>query len=61
MTQKDYVPIAAAIKDCVDFYDEGVATEAIAKVASEVANVMARDNGRFDRKLFMSACGFEVR
>jgi hypothetical protein len=52
MTRKDYVAIAAAIaraqlnQDCQ-------------MVADCIADVMARDNPRFDRARFLKACGVQ--
>lgn len=60
MTRKDYVAIAAALKaisaeyaHSVD-YEQGVGAAVIA-----VADVMARDNPRFDRGRFLKACGVQ--
>ena len=46
MTRKDYEAIAKALRAA------GTVTDAI----SNIADVMAQDNPRFDRKRFIGAC-----
>lgn len=59
MTRKDYIAIAAAIKG------PNPAPAAISEtwnlcrdlIADRIADVLARDNSRFDRAKFLTACG----
>ena len=56
MTRKDYVAIAAAI--------QGTAHHAALKpgataIAVKLADMMQRDNPRFDRARFLKACGVQ--
>ena len=61
MTRKDYVAIAAAF----DYQRQTVADmgtqaqQAVTDCAAAVANVMARDNPRFDCARFLKACGVQ--
>lgn len=62
MTRKDYVAIAAALRQFyMDDERESIhtASGAVEYVAHNIANVMARDNPRFDRQRFLRACGIE--
>jgi len=63
MTRKDYVAIAAAIKDRVTIaqHIQGAAQRIghYTELAREIAEVMARDNPRFDRARFLKACGVQ--
>lgn len=72
MTKKDYQLIADAINDCASLiapfenavngekylagFDAGTSS-ARDFVASRLAEALAADNPRFDRKRFMTACG----
>ena len=58
MTRKDYVSIAAAIKACpIDALQPVLAQATMrARLIAAIANVMARDNLRFNRKTFVEAC-----
>lgn len=64
MTRKDYVAIAAALAS-VDPLDwpgdlgQRVARNAIRYCAEAIADVMARDNPRFDRERFLKAAGVQ--
>lgn len=64
MTRKDYVLIAAALarsaarKDSLpDDLHEAAAQHR--RDCEELADALARENGRFDRARFMRACGIE--
>ena len=54
MTRRDYVAIAAAIKDAGERFNMDGAGQYI---ASRLADMLVRDNPRFDRKRFLIACG----
>lgn len=61
MTRKDYIAIAARIKEAKTKAQEGYATtkeDAIHIVAAGLADVLKKDNDRFDSVRFMEACGF---
>ena len=66
MTKKDYILIAAAVKAGTalwaapeDRKDPDVATYlgAVSDVASAIADALERQNPRFDRTRFLTACG----
>jgi len=66
MIHKDYIAIAAAFAQQRDVgpcrTDADVIAEQVAHamhgiLASAVGNVLARDNPRFDRAEFLTACG----
>lgn len=66
MTRKDYIRIAAAVREAgyhklrADAPDDGHAMRyGINAVASELAHALAADNARFDRSRFLAACGVE--
>ena len=64
MTKKDYIAIAAAIRDGAlinldTLKDVEVNGQTRRQIAALCANVFARDNGRFDRDRFFAACGLE--
>lgn len=58
MTKKDYIAIAAILKQARYKWDDGTATRDMVcnSIAVELADVMARDNPRFDRACFLAAC-----
>lgn len=64
MTRKDYILIAAAIKEAHDgTFDRPVNAGpvergAVYDTAAIIARVLHRSNERFDRARFMAACGF---
>jgi len=64
MTRKDYILIAAALRDCKprekvgDFTDEMVGA-CFRDVCDYLANALARDNPRFDRERFLKAAGVQ--
>ena len=55
MTRKDYVKIAAIIKDIDTDNTSQVYRKRL--VAEKIAEVLAEDSPRFDRDKFLSACG----
>ena len=65
MTRKDYVAIAAAIKEAMQteaYQDAVLAAPSGAKyfafhIAQNIARAMGSDNPRFDRARFLTACG----
>lgn len=67
MTRKDYIAIAAAIKAAkLDIFCKEPDASHVdlcdgANYAAEhIADVMARDNARFDRARFLAACGVQA-
>ena len=63
MTRKDYVAIARVISDgqFINLTTQGEVTvnhETRIKIARQLADLMGRDNQRFDRSRFLNACGF---
>jgi hypothetical protein len=62
MTRKDYEAIAAAIRDADREAYDGLYVpdhKTAARVAHCIADVMARDNPRFDRARFLKASGVQ--
>lgn len=63
MTRKDYVAVAAAIRNAAtrtvgnDDYDVYNELVSLSWAAQYIADVMAKDNPRFDRDRFMAATG----
>ena len=68
MTRKDYVKLAAALKESrrsivqdfgiVNSDSVSSAIHALEIATVEIADVLARDNGRFDRERFYIAAGY---
>jgi hypothetical protein len=60
MTRKDYVLIAAALRES-HIYDEHEATalNQHAFTARCLSAALAKDNPRFDRERFLTACGVQ--
>jgi hypothetical protein len=58
MTRKDYILIAAAIKAVNRSHDSSV-VNGIRWTAERIADVLARDNPRFDRERFLTAAGVQ--
>lgn len=56
MTRKDYVAIAEVISSNRSVMNE-VARAGVDVVATELATVLKRNNPRFDRDRFLTACG----
>jgi hypothetical protein len=64
MTRKDYVAIAQAISDgalinCMSRTELAMNTATRYKIAEQIADVLWRDNPRFDRARFLKACGVQ--
>jgi hypothetical protein len=66
MTRKDYVMIAGIIKDCnliptLNKNKENglIQADMLFTVASQLAYKLEQDNPRFDRKMFLTACGLK--
>ena len=62
MTRKDYIAIARVISDgalinCATQAELAANRAVRTKIAYQLADVMARDNGRFDGAKFLKACG----
>lgn len=64
MTRKDYVAIAAAVRDSLEHqaitidYREGW-NAAASSIAHRLADTLALGNERFDRERFLRACGVQ--
>lgn len=56
MTCKDYILIANAINDAMD-WESVTRREAIRDTARHIADALAKDNPLFDREKFLAACG----
>ena len=60
MTRKDYVAIAAVIHGEISCHANNAEVSLCARnIALSLADVMRRDNPRFDRTKFYTACGFD--
>lgn len=60
MTRKDYIEVAKAIKQRADETERNdrIGEHVMCNIiAGDLADIFARDNGRFDRYRFMMACG----
>lgn len=59
MTKKDYIRIAKVL-NCArqDADDYGAGGYWVERAATLMADELAKDNPRFDRKRFLAACGF---
>jgi hypothetical protein len=57
MTKKDYVKIAAAIKDGTWIDGAGAPIIRARSFIRSLMGIMAEDNPRFDRARFWKACG----
>lgn len=69
MTRKDYVAIAAALKEAKELVEASyqdnsyreIAVDAVHRCTVRIGVALAADNGRFDRDRFEFAAGFGVR
>ena len=62
MTRKDYVLIAAALAAAGQTYSARLIAEARDQWVEDchaLADALARDNARFDRERFLTACGVQ--
>jgi hypothetical protein len=58
MTRKDYIAIAAVIKNRVDACGAYIEAElATHEVAKDLAELLSKDNPQFNRAKFLEACG----
>jgi hypothetical protein len=57
VSRKDYVAIAAAIKEVVDSTDNINIHDHLHHVVRNLCSVFAADNPHFDRARFIVACG----
>ena len=55
MTRKHYVAIA----EIIALHNEEHSNEIITALAGHMANYFKRDNPKFDRERFLTACGIE--
>jgi hypothetical protein len=56
MSRKDYVALAAAIRDEYRLWDgETSGSDAVENVAKNIADALAGDNPNFDRERFLAA------
>lgn len=64
MTRKDYILIAAALREPLQAFDDPAQTHAALCVweetARNIARALGRDNPRFDGDRFLKAAGVEV-
>lgn len=64
MTKKDYEAVAEILRDSLrpdGAYGQTVRMDVLSPVVSQLADMFARDNGRFDRGRFESAVYADVR
>lgn len=59
MTLRDYVAIAAVLADSRSHVFTNGRNDVHATIALKLADMMAADNPRFDRKRFLAACGVQ--
>lgn len=63
MTRKDYIKLAAAMKEAMQETARSPRAiawnDAVTYAAGRVADALASDNPRFDRARFLTACGVE--
>jgi len=59
MTRRDYVAIAAALAAERACWTKADGIFALTSAANRIADVMSRDNPRFDRERFLAACGVQ--
>lgn len=61
MTKKDYISIARVLadnrRDHATYDSQSMAIVRCTDVANDIADMLARDNSRFDRERFLAACG----
>jgi len=64
MTKQDYKLIAEAIKKHLDnyteYYTDSEENYHLGEFIKTIANSLQKDNDRFDRTKFLSACGMEI-
>lgn len=57
MTRKDYILIAAALRQAIELCADPISRAAAGFAAGKVCNALEQDNPRFDRERFLKACG----
>jgi hypothetical protein len=57
VTRKDYEAIASCIRGEREGWSQPEPRIAVSRIARHLAEIMAADNPRFDRKRFLAACG----
>lgn len=57
MSRKDYIEVADIIRVQNDLATTDPERGQLTRIARDLAGFFARDNGRFDRQKFLSACG----
>ena len=60
MTRKDYVAIAAALVQAGKYCETQNQRRGVERSAHCVADVMAQDNAKFNRALFLKSCGVQA-
>jgi hypothetical protein len=60
MTRKDYVLIAAALKQSFSPIYQTSGGAQWEQCVYDISDVLEKDNSRFDRNRFLIACGLEV-
>jgi hypothetical protein len=58
MTRKDYVAIAAALKEASGYCETQNQKRGVERAANSLVIALAADNERFDRARFLKAAGF---
>lgn len=58
MSRKDYVAFARIIKTNLEISHSPLERVTVKGVATDMADLFAADNPRFDRQKFLTACGF---
>lgn len=56
MTRKDYIAIAAALRDSYPIAENNSPDSAWRHCVNAIADTLQRDNSRFDRERFLKAC-----
>ena len=59
MTRKDYVAVAARIRNILDGNSANGVVLGVSMTAKALADVFALDNPRFDRERFLKAAGVQ--
>lgn len=59
MSKKHFIAVAGTFRNLLDVTNEPVARAATIRAVRELATVFGQCNPRFQRGLFLSACGVE--
>lgn len=57
MSKKDYVAVAAVFAPMAGEMGDSCCEAVVEDIANKLADVFAADNPRFDRAVFLKACG----